>query len=234
MFLGHFAVAMAAKRAGPAMSLGTLFAAAQWPDLLWPVLLLLGVERVSVAPGDTAFTPLRFDAYPVSHSLVATLGWAMAGGLLWWLLRRDGRGAGLVAGLVMSHWLLDALTHRPDLQLAPWNDARVGLGLWNSVPATMALELLLFAAGVWGWLRVAGVRPRRRVAAWSLVAFLLVIYLMNVFGSPPPSAAAVAWVTLSMWLLVAWAWAADRAGAPEASRAGRPSEGRRMHRPSDG
>jgi hypothetical protein len=210
VFLGHFAVAMAANRAAPGTSLGALFAAAQWPDLLWPVLLLLGVERVSVAPGDTAFTPLRFDSYPVSHSLVATLAWALAGGLLWWVLRRDARGAGLIAGLVLSHWLLDALTHRPDLQLAPWSETRVGLGLWGSVPLTMALELLLFAAGAWAWLRSDAQRRGRQVAAWSLTVFLLVVYVMNVFGPPPPSPAAVAWVTLSMWLLVAWAWAADR------------------------
>lgn len=210
MFLGHFAVAMAAKRAAPRASLGALFAAAQWPDLLWPVLLLLGVEHVSVAPGDTAFTPLSFDSYPVSHSLVATLAWALAGGVLWWLLRRDAGGAGLIAGLVLSHWLLDALTHRPDLQLAPWNEARVGLELWRSVPLTMAVELLLFAAGVWAWLGSDSLRPGRRIAAWSLVAFLLVVYVMNVFGPPPPSPMAVASVTLSMWLLVVWAWAADR------------------------
>ncbi len=211
MFLGHFAVAMAAKRAAPGASLGVLVAAAQWPDLLWPVLLLVGAERVSVAPGDTAFTPLRFDSYPVSHSLVATFAWALAGALLWWLLRRDARGAGVIAGLVLSHWLLDVLTHRPDLQLAPWSEARVGLGLWRSVPLTIALELPLFAAGVWTWLGSDALR-QGRIAAWSLVAFLLVIYLVNVFGSPPPSSAAVAWVTLSMWLLVAWAGAADRRG----------------------
>lgn len=215
MFLGHFAVAMAARRAAPQVSLGAMVAAAQWPDLLWPVLLLLGAERVTVAPGDTAFTPLRFDSYPISHSLVATLAWALAGAGLWWLLRKDARGAGVIAALVLSHWLLDALTHRPDLQLSPWSETRVGLGLWGSVPLTVAIELAMFAAGAWLWLRGDGPRRGRRLAAWSFVAFLLVIYLMNVFGSPPPSAAAVAWVTLSMWLLVAWAWAADRRRAPE-------------------
>jgi membrane-bound metal-dependent hydrolase YbcI (DUF457 family) len=210
VFLGHFAVALAAKRAAPRVSLGALFAAAQWPDLLWPVLLLLGVEQVSVAPGDTPFTPLRFDSYPISHSLVATLGWALLGGLIWRLLRKDARGAVIISGLVLSHWLLDALTHRPDLQLAPWSEARVGLGLWQSVPLTVAIELSMFALGAWAWRRADPPGGARRVAAWGLLAFLLVIYVMNVFGSPPPGSAAVAWVTLSMWLLVLWAWAADR------------------------
>lgn len=213
MFLGHFAVAMAAKRTAPRVSLGALVAAAQWPDLLWPILLLLGVERVTVTPGDTAFTPLRFDSYPVSHSLLASLAWALAGAALWWLVRKDAREAGIIGVLVLSHWVLDALTHRPDLQLTPWSDGRLGLGLWNSVPLTMAVELVLFAAGVAAWLGMPGPTRKRRVAAWSLIAFLVVIYFLNVFGSPPPNAAAVAWVTLSMWLLVAWAWAADRAPA---------------------
>lgn len=213
MFLGHFAVAMAAKRAVPRVSLGALFAAAQWPDLLWPVLLLLGVERVTVAPGDTPFTPLRFDSYPISHSLLATIGWALIGAALWWLLRKDTREAGVIGALVLSHWVLDALTHRPDLQLTPWSEGRIGLGLWNSVPLTAAIELVLFAAGLAAWLGARGRPKGRRFAAWSLAAFLVVIYFLNVFGSPPPSAAAVAWVTLSMWLLAAWAWAADRAPA---------------------
>lgn len=208
MFLGHFAVAFGATRAAPRASLGALVAAAQWPDLLWPVLLLLGRERVAIAPGDTAFTPLRFESYPISHSLLAVLGWAALGAALYWLARKDGRGAIVIALLVSSHWILDAVTHRPDLPVTPSGSVLVGLGLWNSVPLTMAVELVLFAAGVLVYFRTA--RPGRRIAAWSLAAFLTVVYFVNVFGEPPPSSAAVAWVTLSMWLLVAWAWAADR------------------------
>jgi membrane-bound metal-dependent hydrolase YbcI (DUF457 family) len=210
VFLGHFAAAFAAKRALPRASLGVLVAAAQWPDLLWPVLLLLGIEHVSIAPGDTAFTPLRFDAYPISHSLLATGGWALLGAAIWWLRSRDGRGALLIALLVLSHWVLDAVTHRPDLPLVPWSEGRVGLGIWNSVPLTMAIELLMFAVGVALYFGTSP-RPReRRLGAWSLAGFLALVYFLNVFGEPPPSAGAVAWVTLSMWLLVAWAWAADR------------------------
>jgi hypothetical protein len=208
VFLGHFALAFGATRADPRASLGALVAAAQWPDLLWPVLLLLGRERVAIAPGDTAFTPLRFESYPISHSLLAVLVWACLGGAIYRLARKDARGAAVIALLVISHWILDAVTHRPDLPITPAGGTLVGLGLWNSVPLTMAVELLMFTAGVLLYFRA--VRPRRRIAAWSLVAFLTVIYFLNIFGEPPPSPAAVAWVTLSMWLLVAWAWAADR------------------------
>ena len=51
MFLGHFGLAFGAKKAAPAVSLGTLFAACQFADLLWPTLLLLGYERVDIAAG---------------------------------------------------------------------------------------------------------------------------------------------------------------------------------------
>ncbi|HEX6090250.1 MAG TPA: hypothetical protein VFZ13_08825 [Gemmatimonadales bacterium] len=210
MFLGHFAAALAAKRAMPRASLGALVAAAQWPDLLWPVLLLLGVERVTVAPGDTAFTPLRFEAYPISHSLLATGGWALLGGAIWWLGSRDRRGAVLIALLVVSHWVLDVVTHRPDLPVTPWSEGRVGFGLWNSVKLTVAIELFMFAAGITLYFGTSPRPWRRRIGAWSLAAFLAVVYFLNAFGEPPPSPGAVAWVTLSMWLLVAWAWAADR------------------------
>ena len=221
MFIGHFALALGAKRAVPRASLGALVAAAQWSDLLWPALLLGGAERVEIAPGDTAFTPLRFVSYPISHSLLAALLWGAAGAGLWWLLGRDQQKerAALVVGLlVVSHWVLDALTHRPDLPLAPGGDARVGLGLWRSVPGTIAAEAALFAVGAWLYYRAT--RPRveypaaGRWAIASFLAFLVVVYVMNVFGPPPPSTDAIAWTTLSMWLLVVWAWWADRRREP--------------------
>ncbi|HEX6361785.1 MAG TPA: hypothetical protein VFZ93_02430, partial [Albitalea sp.] len=128
MFIGHFGVGFAAKRVAPAVSLGTLFLAAQFIDLLWPTLLLAGVERVEIRPG--ANPPLAFVHYPVSHSLVAVLGWAALIGGLHFGLRRRLRAALVVGAAVLSHWVLDLLVHEPDLPLAP-GAARVGLGLWH-------------------------------------------------------------------------------------------------------
>ena len=79
MFIGHFALGFATKRVAPQVSLGTLFLAAQFVDLLWPTLLLLGVERVSIDPALRG-APLRFEHYPVSHSL---LGRARLGRSAW-------------------------------------------------------------------------------------------------------------------------------------------------------
>ena len=118
MFIGHFAVGLAAKRAAPAVSLGVLFMACQLADLIWPSFVLTGLEQVEVEPGNTAFTPLRFVFYPYSHSLVALLGWGALAGVLYSVVRRaSGRDALVVALVVLSHWALDALTHRPDMPL---------------------------------------------------------------------------------------------------------------------
>jgi membrane-bound metal-dependent hydrolase YbcI (DUF457 family) len=210
MFLGHFAVGFGAKRFAPRASLGTLFLAAQFIDLLWPTLVLLGVERVRIAPGITAVVPLDFEHYPVSHSLLAVAGWALLVGGIYFLLRRD-RRVSLVLGLaVLSHWLLDWLTHRPDLPLVP-GGTRVGLGLWQSLPATLVVELGLFAAGMFLYLRATQADDRNgRWSLWALVALLVVIYIGNLFGPLPPDATAIGWVGQAQWLLVAWGYWLDR------------------------
>ena len=220
MFLGHFGVGFAAKRYAPRASLGALFLAAQFIDLLWPTLLLLGVERVSIAPGATVVTPLDFQYYPVSHSLLAVLGWSALVGGAYFALRGARREALVLALLVMSHWFLDALVHRPDLPLAPFGDTRIGLGLWNSMPATLLVEMPLFFAGVWLYARVT--RPRDgagRWGFWGLVGFLLLIQAGNLLGEPPPSVLAIAWVGQAQWLLVLWAFWVDRHREPKGVQA---------------
>lgn len=227
MFVGHLGVALAAKRAAPRTSLGTLVAAATLIDLVWPVLVLAGIERVRIAPGITAFTPLDFEHYPFTHSGLGVLAWAAALGLLYLWRTGYARGAAVVALLVPSHWVLDLVVHRPDLPLV-WSGPKVGLGLWQSVPATLAVELAIFGAGV--ALYALATAPRDRVgsvALWALVVFLLVVHAGNAFGPPPPSARAIGFAGLAAWLFVPWgAWidrhrsppgAAERAGGPRAA-----------------
>ena len=210
LFLGHFALGMAAKKAHPEVSLATAFLAAQLPDVLWPVLVLAGVEHVAIAPGDTVVTPLRFESYPYSHSLLAVGLWAAAFAALHFVRHRRLRAAALLAGLILSHWVLDALSHRADMPLLPWGGVRVGLGLWQSLPATLAVEGLLFALGVVFYLQATRGRPGGGRFAW-LAAFLAVGYLTNVFGPPPPSVTAVAFAgLLGAVLLPGWAAWADR------------------------
>ena len=212
MFIGHFGLAFAGKRAAPKASLGTLFVAAQLADLLWPTFLLLHAEHVEIVPGITRVTPLDFVSYPYSHSLVALAVWGalFAGGYA--LLRRNGWAAPLTLfTLVLSHWVLDVVSHRPDMPVTLTGPTRLGLGLWSSLPATLALELALLALGVWIYCRTT--RPRNRVGTYALgalVGFLLLAYFASVFGPPPPNARAVAWVGEAGWLLALWPVWIDR------------------------
>lgn len=212
MFAGHFAAGFGAKRAAPAVSLGTLFMAAQLLDLLWPWFILLGIERVRIAPGITAVTPLDFVAYPYSHSLVAALGWSILFGAVYWLARRNLRGSIVLGALVLSHWVLDFVAHRPDLPLGLGaGSPRLGLGLWYSRPATLAVELAMLFAGAAIYARSTEARDRAgRYGFWGLVAFLLAAYLAALFGPPPPSVTALGWGGQSVWLLVLWGYWLDR------------------------
>ena len=211
MFIGHFGAGFGAKKLAPRTSLGTLFLAAQFIDLLWPNLLLLGVERVRIVPGATTVTPLDFEHYPVSHSLAAVVAWAVLIGSVHFLLRRQRRDALILAALVVSHWILDLIVHRPDLPVLPDDDLRVGLGAWSSLPLTLLIEVPLFVIGTWIYSRVTVATDRQgRWGLWGLVALLLVIYTANIFGSPPPDTHAIAWVGQAQWLLVLWAYWVDR------------------------
>jgi hypothetical protein len=223
MFLGHFGLGFAAKRAAPEVSLGMLILACQLADLLWPTFLLLGWESVAIRPGITRVTPLDFTSYPWSHSLAALAAWGVLVAAIYTLVRRARpRVAGVLFLLVVSHWFLDLVVHRPDLPLVPGSSARYGWDLWDSWPATLALELALFGAGV--AIYTASTAPRDRIGTWAwwgLVAFLLAIYAMNCLGPPPPAIAAVAGVTESMWLLVLWGWWIDRHRSATSSRTSR-------------
>lgn len=210
MFIGHFGVALAAKKAAPRVSLGTLILAATWIDLVWPVFLLLGIEHVRIAPGDTAFTPLEFTHYPYTHSLISVLGWGALLGGVYFAFRRSIRDAAVVGIVVVSHWVLDWLTHRPDLPLYPGGETH-GLGLWHSVPATIAVEGAIFASGVVIYSKATSAKDRTgQWSLWGLVAALAVIYIMNVFGPPPPNEQAIGWVGLAAWIFPVWGWWVDR------------------------
>jgi membrane-bound metal-dependent hydrolase YbcI (DUF457 family) len=208
MFIGHFALGFAAKRAAPEVSLGTLFLAAQFVDLLWPTLLLLGIERVEIDPALSG-APLVFVHYPFSHSLLGALGWGALLTAAYFAVTRRRRGAAVVSLLVVSHWVLDLLVHRPDLPLLFAGGPTLGLGLWNLPIAAQALEIALFVACFAVYLRTpagrsAGLKP------WVLAALLVAIQLGNALGPPPPSMEAVAWVGQAQWLLVAAGYWADR------------------------
>jgi hypothetical protein len=220
MFIGHFALGFAAKPLVPRVSLAVLLAAALFADILWPVLVLLGVETVRIDPGNTAFTPLDFVSYPWSHSLLLLVVWgAMIGGAYRGIF--GGRRTFVVlAVLVVSHWVLDWVTHAPDMPLYP-GGPKFGLTLWNSVPGTMVVETLLFVAGL--YLYVRGTEAKDRVGRWAFVslgATLGAIYMADALsGTPPPSVTAICAVALAAGVIFpAWAWLADHHRAPSDQR----------------
>jgi membrane-bound metal-dependent hydrolase YbcI (DUF457 family) len=210
MFVGHFAIGFAAKRTAPRASLGVLMAAPTLLDLLWPIFLALGWEQVRIDPGNTAVTPLDFVSYPFSHSLLTACGWGLLFALVYWLVSHYVRGAVVIALGVVSHWVLDFVTHRPDMPLYP-GGPRVGLGLWNSIPGTLAVELAMYAAGI--WLYVSTTRARDRTGRLSLLAFLavsLLLYVGAMFGSPPPNTHVLMVTAFVGWVVPFWAWSFDR------------------------
>lgn len=211
MFIGHFAVALASKKAAPKVSLGTLFLSVTFVDLLWPLFLILGIEHVRIDPGNTAVTPLDFYDYPVSHSLLAVLGWSVAFGGIYYLLRKEKRAA-LILGLgVLSHWILDFFTHRPDLPLVPWSAVKAGLGLWYSVPFTVVVEVGIFILALFWYLRTTSAKDRTGLwSFWTWVGFVTAAYAANIFGPPPPSSAAIGYGGLAGWLLLPWGYWIDR------------------------
>lgn len=211
MFIGHYAVALAAKRAAPSTSLGTLFVAVQLADLLWPILLLLGWEHAHFEAGPNPFLVLWLDSIPISHSLLTLIAWgALFAGLYH---RRTGyaRGALVIALAVVSHWVLDFVTHRPDMPLYP-GGPKLGLGLWNSAAGTIVVEGAMLVVGLWTYLRAT--RARDGVGRYGLAALLAVLalsYVASLVGGPPPSMRAVEIGGIIFgWLFVWWAAWVDK------------------------
>ena len=211
MFIGHFGLGLAAKKIDSKPSLGTMFLASQFIDLLWPTFLLLGIETVKVEPGNTAFTPLNFSFYPFSHGLFSVIIWGVLFGGVYYFFKKSIKSSIILGALVLSHWILDLFTHIPDLPILPWSEFKVGFGLWNSVLFTVIIEGFIFAAGSYLYLTSTKAENKKgSIGLWSLLGFLIIIYISNLAGSPPPDQLAIAIVGQSQWLLIIWAYWIDR------------------------
>jgi hypothetical protein len=207
MFIGHFAVGFASKRVAPRTSLALLIAAALFADILWPIFILLGWEHVRIDPTATRFTPLDFYDFPWSHSLLALLTWATAFALIYWRVTKYSIGGAMIWIGVLSHWVLDWITHRPDMPLSP-GGPRFGLGLWNSIPGTMVLELAMFALGIWIYVRTT--RANDRIGRYAFLLFVLLLFASYVTGplsGPPKSISALIWTgIIAETVLLPWIW----------------------------
>ncbi len=200
MFLGHYGIGMAAKKIAPKTSLGLLLTAAQWLDILWPLFLLLGMEEVRITPNWTKFCPLEFNDYPLSHSLLMVGFWA----LLWWLvctgLKVNWKTSAVLAGLVVSHWVLDLLVHRPDLPLTPLGKTVMGLGLWNYPIWTLTLEFIFFIVGFGLYMGCTEAKDKiGSVGPWALAVLLVSLYVATMVSPPPPNTTYIAWGGIVLW-----------------------------------
>jgi hypothetical protein len=205
MGIGHIAVGLASKRWAPRASLGWLVAAPVFVDLLWSIFILLGIEHARIVPGITKAMPLDLEYIPFSHSLVAVLAWALLFGALYRALHKDWRAAIVLYVGVFSHFVLDWISHRPDMPILP-SGPRIGLGLWNYPVAAVTVEVAMLLGGALLYMRtISGGNKRATVAFWSINAFLVLTNVGAYFGPPPPDVKPMAFLNLSV-LLVVWAF----------------------------
>lgn len=202
MFIGHYGLALASKKS-KTVQLGTAILAAQFLDLLWPIFTLIGWEKFSIEPGNTKITPLNFESYPYTHSLLGSIVLALLFALVYYLIKKEGRNAVIYALLVFSHWVLDYITHRPDLPLTYTSSDKVGLGLWNYPAPAIFVECLIYATGIWLYFKnTTAINKKGNILVWTLVSLLAIFYIMNLLSPPPPSTDAVSYSALLLWLFV--------------------------------
>ena len=193
MNMGHYSVALALKRVEKRVSLGWLFLAAQWLDILLFLFVLLGVERLRIVENFTPSTHFELEFIPYTHGLVGSLVWAAVGYVAVRLVPakekvKRKRVALVIAAAVFLHWVLDLIVHTPDLPLLGDDSPKLGLGLWNYAFATFALEALLLLVGLWLYLR--GTKAQNVSGKYGMIAFAVVLIAMNafiMFGPPPES-----------------------------------------------
>ena len=211
MFVGHYAIGLAAKRFAPRSSLGILIAAPIFLDLIWPVLVLIGWEHVSIVDSPNPFLRLQFDSYPISHGLVAAIGWATLFASIYFGVARYLAGAIAVWVGVISHWLMDYVMHWPGLPLQAGSSRLLGLGLWNRRWIAVAVELTLLAVGVAIYLFQTRAKDKLgSYGFWAFVAAIVALYGVVVFGPAPSSVNKLAIGALSSLLFVPFAWWFDR------------------------
>ncbi|PWB54542.1 MAG: hypothetical protein C3F06_04070 [Candidatus Methanoperedenaceae archaeon] len=217
MFIGHYGIGFALKKVEPRLSLGLLIFGAIMLDILFGVFLLAGVEHAKIVPGATVVSPFEFYDYPLSHSAVGALVWATAGFLAYWLWPTGDRTkrkwpAFVFAAAIFSHFILDVISHTPDMTLFGNNSPGLGLSLWNSLAGTMIVELGLFSIGIALYMSAThSISSSGKYGLSLLVLMLVVFFIANIFGPPPPDMISVGiTMTIGQLALVALAFKVDR------------------------
>ncbi len=211
MYIGHYAVALGAKKISPKLSLGTLFFAVMINDLIMSILMLFDIEHIRISPGFTAMFPLDLYDYPISHSLVTAFIWSISFAVVYYFIRRSIRDAFVICSVVFSHWMLDFITHTTDLPLFPGSGIKVGLGIWDNIALSVTIEGFLFAVGVFIYYRVTKTKDRiGSIVFWLLMVFLSFSWIAGIFAPPPPDAMTLAIGNQVQWLVIIIAFWIDR------------------------
>lgn len=181
MFVGHFAAGVTGKAVENTVPLWVWIGASQLLDLGWAILIMTGVEKLRVVPGQPG-NPLDLYYMPWTHSLPAALLWALAAAFIAWRgFGASGRAALLLGLVVISHWLLDLIVHRPDLPLG-FLGPKLGLGMWNWPLPEMALEMGLLALSGGLWIAVRKDRGQPAGPALGFVALLSVLQVVSMIS----------------------------------------------------
>jgi hypothetical protein len=221
MFVGHFAIAFGAKRWAPRTSVGTLMFAALLADLLVFVFVAVGIEHISIRPGITRVNALNLYDFAWSHSLVMDVVWGALLAAAYLLTRRYGRGAWVLFAAVLSHWVLDWASHRPDMPLAPGFHRYYGLGLYNSPLGLLIIEGGLWVIGIILYLRATHTRRfSGHLVLWTFIVVFTALWLLSFNGAPPPSVHVLVTVDLILFPIVfGWAYWIDCLRRPDETSA---------------
>jgi len=207
MLVGHYAVALIAKRNQPKINLGTLVFAAMLADFAWCAFMILGLEQVQFKSGLGAGQYFSATNIALSHSLLMDFVWATLFGLAYFLRSRHPAAASTIFFVVLSHWFLDFVSHRPDLPFAPGTRRFVGLGLWNSIPATLLVEGAFWLFAILLFVRATHSRSRKAAFVfWAGISLLTLVWLSNIAGPPPQNPKVAPFASLIFFsLTLVWA-----------------------------
>lgn len=201
MFIGHYGVSFAIKKASPTTSLGTLFLAVQLLDVLFSLFLLVGLEKLRIVPGFTQYNPYDLYYMPYTHSLAGAAVWAVAAAALMFAAGAKA-SAPWIGAAVFSHFLLDVPMHTPDMPLLGNDSVKIGLGLWHHRNLSLAAELAALGIGWWIWHRSAP-PVARRAGMYVFVACLVALTIATPFFPPPADGNAFAYQALAGYLVLA-------------------------------
>jgi len=197
MGIGHVAVGLGLKCAGPRLNAGLLVFSAFFADFLLGWFVLAGWESYQYPP-DYASKHYILFTFPWSHGLLPDLVWGTVLGLLVWLLRRERRAA-LMAGLAaVSHFLLDGIVHVKGLPVAGPGTYEFGLGLWKNLPVESTLEAAMTVAALFLYLRAT--RDHSRARRIGMVIYAVLLGALAIAGQATATVPAPRNVLIANWI----------------------------------